>query len=365
LVNPSATQANISITYLFSNSAPLTRVYQVAAQAQSVLNINSEVGANHAVSMIVRGNTPFVAERSMYTQKGSFVGASDSVGSTALSTTWYFAEGNTTPGWNTLLAVLNPSTQSATVKVTYLLTARSHAGSALKTSTYVIPASSRGTILLNNDMPNAQFGLAITASTAVLIERPETLVQDNLRGGSSVVGATAPQTTWYFGAGNTSPGFNERLILANPFPGWANAQISYLTTDGTVITQSVGVPGQSRIEVNVNAALQSRYQATHATLITAISPIVAERQDFFTTTINGNAVVGSTTVMGTTSAHTSWYLAQGDTTTGHSESLALANPNNQATQLQIVYYLPSGAPLIKRYTLSANSRMTIDIATDV
>ena len=365
LVNPSATQATITITYLFSNSAPLTRVYQVAAQAQRVLNINAEVGANHAVSMIVQGNAPFVAERSMYTQKGAFVGASDSIGSTALSTTWYFAEGNTTSGWNTLLAVMNPSTQPATVKVTYLLTARSHAGAALKTSTYVIPASSRGTIVLNNNMPNAQFGLAITASTAVVIERPETLVQGNLRGGSSVVGATAPQTAWYFGAGNTSPGFNERLVLANPFPGWTDAQISYLTTDGSVITQSVGVPGQSRIEVNVNTALQSKYQATHATLITAISPIVAERQDFFITTINGNTIAGSTTVMGTTSAHASWYLAQGDTTNGHMESLALANPNNQPTQVQVVYYLSSGAPLIKSDTLATNARMTIDLTDDV
>jgi hypothetical protein len=183
----------------------------------------------------------------------------------------------------------------------------------------------------------------------------------NLRGGNSVVGATSPQTTWYFAGGNTNPGFNERLILANPGVGLANVQIRYLSVNGQVVSQKVSVPGLSRIEVNVNSVAKWGF---HSTVLTASLPIVAERQDFFSANLNGT-ILGSTTTMGSSSALTSWYLAQGDTTSGYTEYLALANPNNVQAQVQVVYYLPSGAPIVKTYTLAANSRLTVNMLNDV
>jgi len=203
--------------------------------------------------------------------------------------------------------------------------------------------------------------MVVTASSPVLVERPEYLVQSSMRGGNSVVGATAPQTSWYFGGGNTSAGFNERLVLANPSSSTAAVQLLYLTANGQVITQNVSIPVQSRIEVNVNSAVRS---TLHSTVITASVPIVAERQDFFTTSFNG-AIAGSTTSMGSSSAHTSWYLAQGDTSAGHAEYLAIANPNATQALVQVVYYLVGSTPIVKTYTLAANTRLTINMLSDV
>ena len=359
LTNPSASAASISITYLFEHAAALTRTYTVAAQSHTILDINSEVGPNLAVSMMVQSNQPFVAERSMYIQKGAFVAASDSTGSSQLSSTWYFAEGNTTFGWNTLLAVLNPSTQTATIKVTYLLSARSHSGILQRTHVFTIAPRSRGTLVLNQDMPGQQFGMSISSNTAVMIERPEYLVASPMRGGSSVVGATSPQPRWYFGAGNTTAGVTESLVLANPFAGWVTAQVRYLTSSGQVITQTVGIPGQSRIAIKVNNVVNV---ATHSTVITANGPIVAERQDFYN---NVNSIMGSTTVMGASNSYSSWYLAQSDTSAGHVETLALANPGAVSTLVQVVYYQSQGAPLVKSYTLAAHTRMTINLADEI
>ena len=359
LTNPSASAASISITYLFDNAAARTKTYTVPAQSHTVLDINTVVGSNQTVSMIVQGNQPFVAERSMYVQKGALAAASDSIGSSQLSSTWYFAEGNTTFGWNTLLSVLNPSTQTATIQVTYLLSARSRSGVVPRSQVFTVAARSRGTIVLNQAMPNQQFGMSISASTAVMIERPEYLVASAMRGGSSVVGATSPQTRWYFGAGNTASGVTESLVLANPNASWVTAQVHYLTTNGQVIAQSVGIAGQSRVAINVNAVVK---QATHATVVTANGPIVAERQDFYN---NVNSIMGSTTVMGASNTYTSWYIAQGDTNGGDIESLALANPGALSTLVQVVYYQSQSAPVIKSYTLAANTRMTINVASDV
>ena len=164
-----------------------------------------------------------------------------------------------------------------------------------------------------------------------------------------------------FGGGNTSSGYSERLILANPLTGATTAQIRYLTTSGQVISQNVSVPALGRTIVNVNSAIQS---GLHSTVVAASSPIVAERQDFFITNFNGS-VLGSSTLIGSNSVHSSWYLAQGDTSSGHAESLAIANPNNATAQVQVVYYLASGAPIIKTYTLAANARLTVSLTNDV
>jgi len=358
LTNPSASAAAVTITYYYQGgAAPQTRAYQVPALGHSVLNINQEAGSNQSVSMIVQSTRPIVAERTLYTQKGTLSAATDSLGSSFLNNKWYFAEGNTTSGWNTLLSVLNPNSQAVTLNITYLLAGRAEPGQA---SSFSVAARSRGTIILNNDLPNQQFGMIVSASAPVLVERPEYLVASAFRGGSAVVGATSPQSTWYFGDGNTTPGFTEQLILTNPSPDAASAQIRYLTTSGQVITQSVSVPGYTRVQVNVNNAVSS---ALHSTAITASAPIIAERQDFFTTALDGT-IAGSTTVMGNNAPHDSWYAASGNTGAGHADYLAIGNPNSTTAQVQVVYYLASGAPIIKTYSIPANSRLTVNMASD-
>jgi hypothetical protein len=127
------------------------------------------------------------------------------------------------------------------------------------------------------------------------------------------------------------------------------------------VKQTVTVPAQKSIEVNVNAVVK---QALHATTIVASSPIVAERQDFFNTSLIGH-IAGSTTTIGSDSLHTSWYLPNGDTSKGHDQSLALTNPGAIPAQVQIVYYPATGSPLVKTYTVAASSRLTISLANDV
>jgi hypothetical protein len=90
-------------------------------------------------------------------------------------------------------------------------------------------------------------------------------------------------------------------------------------------------------------------------------PIIAERQSFF----NSGSLVGSTTSMGSNNAHTSWYIAQGDTSSGHMEALAVTNPNTSAAVIQVVYYAAAGQPVVKTYTLAGYSRMTINLVNDV
>jgi hypothetical protein len=351
LTNLAASPASVIITYYYTGKAPGVRSYQVDAQSTRVLNINREAGADQTVSLMVRGNQPFVAERTMYTQKNGFVSVTDSSGAAAPSRNWYFAEGNTTFGWNTLLSVMNPGDRATTLTVNILPQSVSHLSRPQMAKTYAIAAHARTTIVLNKDFPNQQFGMTINTGSPLVVERAEYLVKSPRRGGSSVVGAPAPQSTWYFGVGGTTDGTSESIVLANPTMTRATAQITYLSTNGNVLSRRVSVPGKSRVEISVNDTLK---QALSATIIRANVPIVAERQDFFSV-----PVAGSTTVMGSDAAHASWYLAQGDTSSGHMESLDLVNTNSATVQVRVVYYLASGTPIIKNYTIAANAQITV------
>jgi murein DD-endopeptidase MepM/ murein hydrolase activator NlpD len=357
LTNLSTQPATIGITYLYADAPEQVRTYQLAGQAQSVLNINQEAGANQAVAMIVQGNQPFIAQRVMLTNDGSFAAATASLGTTQLSTSWYFAEANTTTNWNTLLSILNPSSQAVTINISYLPDTQSNTSPLLRPlSVTSVPPQSRTTLVLNQLFPDQRFGMAISASAPVLIERPEYLTSGQYSGGSSVVGATTPQETWYFGAGNTQSGSSEQLLLANPNPVSATVQISYLTDNGQSVKQSVQVPAMSRSTVNVNATLST----PHATVITASQPIVAEQQEQLTL----NGVTGSTTTMGSSSLYSSWYIPSGNNN-GQNTQLDLANPNAQATQVQIACYTGSGLPILKSYTLATYTHLSLSVAQDL
>ncbi len=356
LTNLAPSPATVTITYYYPNAAPQLGTYQIAALSHRVLNINREVGANQSVSMMVQGNQPFMAERTMYTQKDGFVATTCSQGAIMPSRSWYFAEGNTTFGWNTLLAVLNPGAQPTTLTMHFLPAPGSSPLPAHSANNvYTLPPQTRTTIVLNDVLPNRQFGLVLTSSSPVVVERAEYLVQSPWQGGSSVVGATAPQKIWYFATGNTTDGFTETLILSNPTPLPVHVHIRYLLVDGQSNTQHVTLPPLSRSELPVNIVVA---HAIHATILDADGPLVAERQTFFATP-HQQIMRGSSTVMGSSQAAPLWYIPQMATDTNSQGALTLTNPGTTAIRAQVILYREAGPPLLKSYSLAPSQCLII------
>ena len=64
-----------------------------------------------------------------------------------------------------------------------------------------------------------------------------------------------------------------------------------------------------------------------------------------------------------TSPSLNWFLAEGSTGGFFSMFVLMANPNATAATVQATYMLASGAPVVKTYTVAANSRRTIDVAS--
>jgi len=62
---------------------------------------------------------------------------------------------------------------------------------------------------------------------------------------------------------------------------------------------------------------------------------------------------------------TTWYFAEGYTGSSWTEYLTLANFNSVSAHVTVQYDLGSGGPITKQYTVSANSRSTVTVNTDV
>ncbi|GHO92211.1 hypothetical protein KSF_022590 [Reticulibacter mediterranei] len=360
LTNLAAAHATITVTYYYPNALARVRTYPLAALTHKTLNINQEAGANQSVSMFVQSDQLFIAERIMSTQKNGFEAVTRSQGVAAPANSWYFAEGNTTAGWNTLLSVLNPGQQQATLTVHYLPgPGNTSTPAARDTNVYTLPSASRSTIVLNDDRPNQQFGMAITASANVVVERAEYLVHSPWSGGSAFPGITALQKTWYFATGKTADDSTEILVLSNPAPKAAHAHIRYLVTDGSTLTQDVSVPEKSRIEVRVNDLVKD---AVHATEITADRAIVAERQDFFMKEMFEPQGTSST-IMGSSEAETAWYAPQVCSDKDMLAGLVLANMSAAAVQVHIILYHATGAPLAANYNLAPHQYVMVTEAS--
>jgi len=142
------------------------------------------------VVVVRREPQPFTAERSMYfLYPGGISGGDATVGATSLSTTAYFAEGYTGPGFHESLQLFNPDPrQAATALVTYFF-----AGSREpKTVSHAVPAASRLTLDVADPAeagPNQAVSVLVMSDFPLLSERTIYFQTGRESGGSVVVGA--------------------------------------------------------------------------------------------------------------------------------------------------------------------------------
>jgi hypothetical protein len=156
--------------------------------------------------------------------------------------------------------------------------------------------------------------------------------------GSSGVGAAGCSATagrrWYFAEGSSALGYDERLILYNPFPDEAVARVSFITPDGKQTKANLSdqaVPAGATSVLRLNAFVLKE-------------PLLSIEVD----AIRGRLVAwrslqahprgrphGEQLVLGATNSHTEWFLPDGDTGQGYDERIAIVNPNSKAARVTV------------------------------
>jgi len=268
----------------------------------------------------------------------------------ALPDLWYFAEGTTRSGFHTWLCIENPQQIDAKVDITYMMST-----SEYLLQSVTVPALSRQTVDVNAFIAGEKdFSMKVSSSQPVLVERPMYFDYKGVwTGGHDAIGAPAGRTAWYFAEGTTRANFDEYLCLENPGSSNVQATVTYMLGTGKNVPQTVPIPANSRVTVNVRDAVGPNQDVSAQVLCSG--PIIAERPMYFD---YKGVWTGGHDAMGAAAPADSWYFAEGTTRTGFETWLCMQNPGAKAANVKASFMAQDGKVIEKNIKIAPNSRYT-------
>lgn len=205
----------------------------------------------------------------------------ESAGVTALSQTWFLAEGATGPFFETFVLMSNPSTTAATVTLTFL----TDTGMTVE-RTKTIAAGARLTVNIEQEdaaLANAAVATTVESSVPIVVERaqywpgPPTEWYE----AHNSFGVTETGVHWGLAEGRVGgpEQWQTYILLANP-SAFARPTVTlrFFQQSGTVVTKQFTLPPSTRF----NVAIPSNHvpeltSGSFGVEITSDAPIVVER----------------------------------------------------------------------------------------
>ena len=250
------------------------------------------------------------------TASGAASRASASVavqGSLPVTSRYYFPHGDTTGDHRTVIALLNASGTSATVRMTFL-----YQNAPERSYTQTVPAHTHA---------NVDLALAAGAgrNVSIIVESDhhigaQSIIYYGAGDISSASGASAPSGTWYLAEGYTGGSFREYLTIMNPNTTFANVDVRFLPFNGKPpVEQRFTVRPRSNIRIDAGQYVPN--QSTSA-IVTADRGVVVERSMRF-----GAGRRGAHDKIGVVTASTVWQFAEGESAANRQTFLTILNPS--------------------------------------
>ena len=269
LMNPNDVTADVLVTFMKNTGEIVNKQINVGGHSRYTIHVDELIPASE-VSVKIRSlnEVTIIAERAMYWGSGSVeqVGGHCNRGVMAPANTWYLAEGCTAGSFSTWIAIMNPWPYAAKVKVTFM-----QENGTNKEKQLTIPATSRQTINVNEEVPEAAVSTKVESTNGISVVVERTMYWDaggiSWAGGHCNSGVTAPATTWYLAEGCTSGGYELWILLMNPRNTRAETRVTFMKDDGTTIENNVVIGPTSRYSINVNeivpdASVSTKVEAT-------------------------------------------------------------------------------------------------------
>ena len=280
------------------------------------------------------------------------------------TSSFYFAEGFTGDNFQEYLCIGNPGERDAVVDVSYIFS-----DGTTRDVAYDVPRESRVTIDVNAAAGTGrEVSIEVrSAEPGLTVERPMYFdYMDRWSGGSDVFGASSPAKEWYFAEGTTLSGFDQYVTVLNPGQAAADLRFHYMKEgEGEKVVQG-------RVEARSRSTFVTREQVGDgknvSLFLESSADIVAERSVYFDYKgLNSGSWTGGDSVMGTTSASTQYYFAEGTTRAGFEEWLCLQNPGPGDITVDASYQLGPGQgdPVEKSYKLPARQRLTVSVNREI
>jgi hypothetical protein len=155
------------------------------------------------------------------------------------------------------------------------------------------------------------------------------------------------------------------VLVANPSSEPADVLMTFLPENGSPVTRTKQVAAGGRLTVNIEQEDPSLANAAVATSVRSSFPVVVERAQYWPWSPDQwYEAHGS---FGSSGSWWHWGLAEGRV--GGPEDyrtfILLANDNPEAATVTIRFLRESGQPVIKEFTVAPQSRLTIDVGSQV
>ena len=267
------------------------------------------------------------------------------------SKVWYMAEGYTGAGFETYILVQNPNKEGATLRGEYVNNYGSY-----KEEYYSLAGYSRLTLNLNAIFPNSEVSSCISSTNevGVVVERSMYFNSNGREDGHATQGSPGIDTTWYFSEGYTGAGFDEYILVLNPWFSSNTIQLTLFDSHGDQRTYDYELPSATRLTIHVNELAQGMDLSAK---ITAANGVVAERAMYF----DYAGRRGGSCAMGTSSPSNSWFFAEGYTGAGFDEWLLLFNPTETDRTATVTYRFTDGSNTQANYIVNALSRYSVHV----
>jgi len=257
-------------------------------------------------------------------------GTSNAVDFTVTHSTWYFAEGCTTGGFETWILVENPDPQAVKVYISFYTPEGLFAPAALQG--VEIPAEARVTFNAGAYIQDTHLSSVVSSEGGqVFCER--SMYGGERTWGHNSIGATFPASTWYLAEGSTEGGMETWILVQNTDSEPVEVELEFQTEKGKVPGPKETLPGHTRRSFNAAEYVQS-YDVS--TLVTASGGVVCERSMY-----GGDRTWGHNSI-GTPMTSQTWYLAEGCAEAGMETWILVQNPGDEEVAVDLTFHTAEG-----------------------
>jgi hypothetical protein len=356
IANPNTTAVHAAITYMTGSGNVSGGTITLPASSQTTVNPAVRLGNRDFSTKITctEGKTIAVDRTMSWTGEGAASPEGhSSIGVTSPSRTWYLPEGCSAFGFETWLLIQNPNSSTANCTVTYMIE-----GAGPITTTHAVPPDSRQSFNMETDIGQKNASIKVESNIPVIPERA--MYRNNKREGHDSIGTTTPASDYYMAEGTTAWGFTTWVLIQNPASAASTVTITYMTPSGKKTQPSFTLPGNSRKTIKVND-VSGMGNTDFSTQVHGTRPIIAERSMYWD---NGTGEACHDSI-GMSSAHSTFYMPDGQTSGGYETWTLVQNPNATAVNVEVSYLNAGGGAVSLTKSVPANSRMTFNMADKV
>lgn len=249
ILNPGTEPAKVAVRFILPDGKSVREQVTVNPLSRLTLPVNRYITASD-VSVELSSDKPVAAERSMYWTSGTeyWVGGHVSSGITELYDEWYLAEGST-KGFYEWVLLMNPHDLKAKVTAIFM-----EPDGKKTVKEYEINPASRFTINVNDIITEKSVSVWLLSDLPLAVERAMYWDSGEIPyiDGHVSSGVNAPSLQWDLAEGFTGNGFDEWIVILNPYKESAEVLVTLLNKDGKAKESTISINGTSNYALHIN-----------------------------------------------------------------------------------------------------------------